>query len=274
MDYRVTLEEYSGPLDALLALIEERKLEITSLSIAHVTEDFLLYLKNLTRAADSEVASSPGDIAPSGYETYREKLRLIADFIVIASRLVLIKSKAILPDAPFTSEEEHEMQELETRLKLYRDMKPAVKALGAAWKRPLHTYSRPYLAHAMLLAVSVEAQEKLFFPGASLKAEALSLSLSQVLRGLERHVIETQVMDAEKIVTIEEEMQDIIKKLERLEQTRFDDLSRNRTRAEVIVVFLALLHLARDQAIALHQENRFSDIIVGKRMPNIAETAP
>jgi len=265
MEYRITFGEYNGPLDTLLAFIEERKLEITRVSIAQVTEDFLFYLKNLTRTADSEAVLAEGGISPSESEAYRQKLRLIADFILVASRLVLIKSKAILPDAPFTSEEEYEMQELETRLKLYRDMKPAVKALGAAWRMPLHTYSRPYLAHTALLAASSEAERGLFFPGSSLEAQGLSASLSQVLHGLERHVIETQVVDAEKIVTVEEEMQEIIKKLDRLNETHFGELSRNRTRAEVIVVFLALLHLARDQAIALHQENRFSDIIVGKR---------
>ncbi len=73
MPYELKLEKFSGPLEKLLELIEERKLAVSEVSLAQVTDDFLKYLKTLTDA--------------------HADLRMIADFIVTASRLILIKSK-------------------------------------------------------------------------------------------------------------------------------------------------------------------------------------
>ena len=99
MPYELSLEYYKGPLDKLLELVEEKKLEITQISLAEVTADFLNYLKTLDES--------------------RANHSLIADFLVVASKLVLIKSKMLLPSLPLDEEEESDIRNLEERLKLF-----------------------------------------------------------------------------------------------------------------------------------------------------------
>jgi len=91
MNYEVKLEQFTGPLNKLLELIEARKLEITALNLAEVTEDFINYIRSLEKGADPEI---------------------LADFIVVASRLILIKSKTLLPSLELTEEEEGEIKDL------------------------------------------------------------------------------------------------------------------------------------------------------------------
>src|SRR3989338_9156814 len=103
--YEFKTEKFQGPLEKLLELIEDKKLEITEISLAEVTNDFLQYLKTLTDADNMQTnaegnAEQSGNLAVNQIEI-RENLRLLADFIAIASRLILIKSKSLLPDAPF-----------------------------------------------------------------------------------------------------------------------------------------------------------------------------
>ena len=92
--YELKLKQFSGPIEKLLELIEEKKLNITELNLAEVTADFLNYLKTV------------------------EKLdpKALADFLVVAAKLLLIKSKALLPDLKLTQEEETEIKDFTRRL--------------------------------------------------------------------------------------------------------------------------------------------------------------
>src|SRR5260221_679919 len=105
MSYELTLNQFSGPLEALLELIESKRLPVNEISLAKVTDDFLKFL-----------ADNPAiDFA------------MLADFISVASRLILIKSKSLLPDLVLTGEEEMEIKDLEKRLALYRDLRATGK---------------------------------------------------------------------------------------------------------------------------------------------------
>ncbi|MFI5205325.1 MAG: segregation/condensation protein A [Candidatus Paceibacterales bacterium] len=115
--YQLKLENYQGPLEKLLELIEEKKMEITEINLAEVTTDFLSYLQELT--SKEKIDSFDGI-----------NLRIIADFVAVASRLVLIKSKALLPGEKLTLEEESEIKELEERLKIYKEFRPVPISLG------------------------------------------------------------------------------------------------------------------------------------------------
>jgi len=84
MKYEVRLEKFNGPLDRLLELIEARQLEITQINLAEVTGDFLKYIESLGSEAGVDV---------------------FADFLVVAGKLILIKSKALLPNLDLTEEE-------------------------------------------------------------------------------------------------------------------------------------------------------------------------
>ncbi|MDP2598983.1 MAG: ScpA family protein [Candidatus Liptonbacteria bacterium] len=257
MSYELKLEKFTGPLEKLLELIEERKLEISEVSMAQVTDDFLKYLKTLT---DAHV-----------------DLRMIADFIVTASRLVLIKSKYLLPDLTLTGEEEVEIKDLERRLKLYQELRPAMKVLARLWSANGQEFSRPYFLARGFAPASPKLQRGepdagssgIFYPGTELDITNIAGALQNVFESLQAFTMETETI-REKIVSLEEKMAEIIKRFEGEAETRFTNLSSAKPRGEVIVIFLAILHLAREQLVLLEQTDKFSDIII-KKLENKTE---
>jgi segregation and condensation protein A len=106
--YNVKLEKFEGPLELLLELIEKEQLKITELSLAHVADQYLDYIKNHDSIA----------------------LENLADFLTIASRLILIKSRALLPMLQVTPEEEEEIQDLAKQLEEYKKFREASQKIG------------------------------------------------------------------------------------------------------------------------------------------------
>ena len=95
------VKQFEGPLDLLLSLIEQRQLDITTIALAEVTEQFIQYIKQLEH------------IDPTS----------LADYLSIAAKLLVIKSKAILPTLELEPEEEDAGFDLEARLILYKQFK-------------------------------------------------------------------------------------------------------------------------------------------------------
>ena len=100
-EYLVNTHIFEGPLDTLLSLIEKRKLFISDISLAQVADDYISYVKGLE---NFPIADS-------------------AHFILIASTLVLIKSKSLLPTLTLSEEEEHSIDDLQARLREYQKYK-------------------------------------------------------------------------------------------------------------------------------------------------------
>src|SRR4051812_4242556 len=97
-DFKVKMEAFEGPLGLLLNLVEKRKLFINDISLSKVADDFISYVREL---GNFPIAES-------------------AEFILVASTLLLIKSKSLLPTLDLTSEEQDSIEDLEKRLKLYQ----------------------------------------------------------------------------------------------------------------------------------------------------------
>ncbi len=245
-------------MDKLLELIEEKKLEITEISLAEVTNDFLQYLKVLTAAKDSASAQEGFVVNPL---EIRENLRLLADFIAIASRLILIKSKSLLPDAPLTSDEEAEIKDLEIRLKIYRALKPAMKLLEKRWGEGEREFSRPYFLNASFPRAA--SGMNAFFPGGNLSMESLIASVERIAAVVQKFTAEEDTI-AKEMVSVEEKMKEIIERLEKFSEVSFSHFSGDRSRSEIIAAFLAILHMAHDQLIFLEQKAGFSDIMIKK----------
>lgn len=241
MIYELKLSNYSGPLQKLLDLIEEKKLDISEISLAEVTDDFLRYLEKISKIEEAS----------------EENIRLLADFVAIASRLILIKSKALLPEVVFKEDEEEKIKDLEDRLRLYREFKPAIKNVARLWKENREEFSRPYFLNA-----AHWAGVNIFFPG-KVSAEKLNDAMNRLWNNLSGLIEESRVI-REKITTLEETIKDVIKRLNELQEISFAKMSETKSRAETIVTFLAILHLAREQLIFIEQNGHFSDIIIKK----------
>lgn len=233
--YQVQLPVFEGPLDLLLQLIEREKLDISAISLAQVTDQFLAYVRQL-----EEVAA----------ET-------LADFLVVAARLVWIKSRLLLPRPPAPPEEEEEdpAEVLARQLREYKRFKEAAAVLRDIEERGLHTYLRE--------ADLPELERRLDAEGASL-AELLSAA-QKALLGL---------TDAPKadlpgglVVPFTLTIQDQIRHIRAVTAggnriTFRSLLSQARHRLEVIVTLLAVLELIKRDLAQVTQERAFGEIYI------------
>ena len=227
MVYEISLNNFSGPLQKLLELIEERKYEVTTVNLAKVTGDFLDYVRTVEK-------SEP---------------RLLADFVAVAARLILIKSKTLIPDLELTSEEENDIRDLELRLKLYREFKLAEPGFSALWKRSLISFAKEPTP-------AIEAS--LFYPPKDITAETLLIAASSLNESLIAQRIEEEKYET---VNFEEFVADLSKRISG-KMSHFSVLAESKEKKEVILLFLALLHLLKDSKVSIDQESQFADIII------------
>ena len=245
MEYEIKLEQFSGPLGKLLELIEAEKMGIDEVSLAKVTDGFLKYLEQFRQKGEGE-------------ERFRVDLRVLADFIAVASKLIFLKSKHLLPGLTLTGEEEADIKDLEERLKIYQQLKPALKHLQKIWRSSHKSFSRPYfLGKGMGLA----AGQTFFYPGNTIEVPALRAALEKIFDTVKTYAFETETIK-DKIITLEEKISEVLGRIQNEGNLQFKKLATEKSRAEAIVVFLAILHLAREQLVLLEQMENFSDIMV------------
>jgi segregation and condensation protein A len=245
MEYEIKLEQWSGPLEKLLELIEGEKLGINDVSLAKVTDGFLKYLEKFREGGEGE-------------ERFRVDLRILADFISVASKLIFLKSKYLLPGLALTDEEEEDIKDLEERLKIYQQIKPALKLLQKLWRTSHKSYSRPYFLGKGL---GIAAGQSFFYPGDGLAASEMHFALSKIFDNVKTYAFETETIK-EKIITLEEKIKEVLGRIQAEGNMQFKKLSTEKSRSEAIVIFLAILHLAREQLVLLEQMENFSDIMV------------
>ncbi len=234
--YELKLESYKGPLEKLLELIEEKKMEITSVNIAEVTGDFLQYIEKLG--------------------TDEKTREYIADFLVVASKLILIKSKVLLPSLPLTEEEESDISNFESRLKLYQELKHAQPHIKDGWKE------FPQMMHREFLMT----MGALFYPPKRLTSEDLHNSVQKAFGELQKVIRPVAFIKAE-MINLKEKINEVFSRLSELPML-FKNLHEGKTKGEVVVLFLAILHLIKDQLVDVTQEEHFSDITVAKTQKN------
>jgi segregation and condensation protein A len=230
MTYEISLDNFSGPIHKLLELIEERKYEVTTVNLAKVTGDFLDHVRTVER-------SEP---------------RLLADFIAIAAKLILIKSKSLIPDLELTPEEEADIQDLELRLKLYKEFKTSETNIDTLWKKGYISYARE---------PSSALDTPVFYPPRSLTAESLLLSVSSLHETLSAYQNEEERYE---VVNFEEYVGDLFSRVSG-KISKFSSLSESKEKKEVILLFLALLHLLKDSKISIDQEGQFTEITISPK---------
>lgn len=237
MSYEVKTQQFSGPLDKLLQLIEEKNLEITQVSLAEVTADFLNYVKTVGEK------STPA---------------ILADFLVVAAKLVLIKSKALLPMLELSQEEEGEIHDLESRLRIYREFKAAGEHIAKLWGKNKIAYGRP-----LFLSLGDSA---IFYPPSGLKLGDLSRAIKNLAISLQALLPETQKVK-KAIITIEQKIEELLNKFKGSEASgrhSMKTMAKEKSREEIIVLFLAILHLLKDKMIFVEQRGHFEDIVIEK----------
>lgn len=231
MPYEIKTEHFAGPLEKLLELVEAQDLDVTLISIARVTGDFINYIKTLGDKVDHKT---------------------LADFVAMASRLILIKSKALLPNLELTKEEEADIKDLENKLSLYKEFKNAGKLLAKLFSTGKTAYAREFL----------QDTQNVFNPPISLDNQNIFKNIRSVLGSLEflDHKEEKEV--AKILVTLEEKISELVIRMQKIDKQSFKDLAIGKSKGEIVVLFLALLHLLKTQNISMSQKNHFDDIII------------
>jgi segregation and condensation protein A len=255
MEYETRVGEFSGPLEKLLELIEAEKMDINEVSLAKVTDDFLRYLETFKGGLDVNAES-----AADAENKFRIDLRVLADFVSVASKLIFLKSKYLLPGLALSEEEEADIKDLESRLHIYQQLKPAIKLINKLWATSHHSFSRPYFIGRGTGSVPGQT---MFYPGENLTIEALITAIGGILDTIKTYDLETETIH-EKIITLEEKITEVLGRIQKGGDMHFNQLSGDKSRGEMIVVFLAILHLAREQLVLLEQMDNFSDIMVKK----------
>jgi len=248
MEYKVNLEKFSGPLDLLFSLIEEKKMAINEISLAQVTDQFLGYFKKL----QEDALNKPESISSTDYQ------RILADFLVIASRLILIKSRSLLPNLVLSREEEDDIKELEERLKIYQQIKIWGRELGKWAKgRPLYLSRESYFN---LPAV--------FYPPKNIYPDNLTKIYKEFLKTLPQ-IEKLEEQSLQRVVTLDQKIQELKTRINTAVEASFADISNGvKTKIDIILSFLAVLMLFRSRILELSQDKLFGDIKIKQCVNN------
>lgn len=230
MAFAVKLEKFEGPLDLLLELIEAAKLDISQVSLAKVTDEYLRRLQEHP------------DIPPEE----------LADFLVVASRLLYIKSRILLPFLNLGEDEG--VGDLEAQLKIYKEYLDASKNIASMIGKRRFLFVHEKLPHI----------EIGFAPPKKLAAAQLAELFRGILRRLDVIVRLPQAV-IEKTVSIQEKIGQIQEIITRAAKMTFRELlASTESRIEIVVSFLALLELVKQRSVSVTQEQLFEDITIEK----------
>jgi len=230
MDFK--LEQFEGPLGLLLSLIEKEEMDITQVSLAKVADQYIDFIKSRENINPDEMA----------------------DFLVVAAKLLLIKSKALLPF--LYPEEEKEIEELEEQLRMYKEFLEAAKKIEKIIGKKKFMFPREFNRKAILANVN------LFSPPKNLTKEAMLIIINDIIN----HLSVPLKLDEEKMeykISIEEKILFIQKSLiERIKLNFSNMIKGAKSKTEAIVSFLALLELLKQQEIFAEQDELFHDILI------------
>jgi segregation and condensation protein A len=233
LNYTVRTSVYEGPLDLLLDLIERAELDITSVSLATVTDQYLTSIKELEQLNADELSA----------------------FLVIAAKLLQIKSEALLPRPPVRAPGEEDIaRSLVDQLKLYKRFKEIGSWLNERQEANLRTFLR--------VAPPPKVEPKLDLSNITLERLVVA---AQEAFAKERIKQPLGVIIAPPRITIREKIDLITRTMNETGRSTFRALlDEGASRLEVVVTFLAMLELVKRYRIQARQEGLFSDIEIDR----------
>ncbi|NOY06544.1 MAG: segregation/condensation protein A [Chlorobi bacterium] len=239
--YKVKVPNFEGPLDLLLFFIKRDELDIYDIPIAHITKEFLEYI-HLMKMLDLELAG---------------------EFIVMASILMQIKVRMLLPKSKIDEDDEEEAEdprtELVRRLLEYKRYKEVAQQMRGLEEEQRRRFFRRYFKS------DVRLQEELS-EGEILK-DVTMYDLIRAFRRALQNVPRTTPHTVEEIpYTIEEQGRIIMQKFENRDEFSFDELMMELPdKVAIVVTFVALLELMRAQSVMIRNHTVFNSFVIVKR---------
>ncbi|WP_353892322.1 segregation/condensation protein A [Proteinivorax hydrogeniformans] len=232
MEFKVKLEQFEGPFDLLLHLVEKAEVDINEISISQITDEYLRYVEEL------------------------EKLDLegVSEFLVVAATLIDIKSRSLLPKRKKIISENEEIEDpreqLVRRLLEYKRYKEVSTILEEMAERQNAFHTRP---------PEVIKEKK----------GPVKLSLNSLYSAFQRALDKSPIKEEKphevkkEKITIDDKMVTLKKKLYKSKSLSFNDIMLEcKSREEMVLTFLAMLELIRVNEISVTQKEYFGDIII------------
>jgi segregation and condensation protein A len=233
----VKVEKFEGPLGLLLKIIEKEEMDITQICLAGIADQFVNYIRS----------SNKNEIDPEE----------MADFLVVAAKLLLIKSKALLPY--LLPDEEEDIEELEQQLKMYKEFVEAAGKIEKMLGKKKFMFAREFNRKVVL------ATTKSFSPPKKIESRDMALAFEALLtriqpaEKIEEDTIEDEINIDDRIDSLKEQL---IKKI----TISFNKVMANsKNKTEIIVNFLAMLEMMRQREVNLSQDHMFGDITINKK---------
>ena len=229
--YAVKTEFFEGPLALLLDLVEKRKLFVNDVSLSSVTDDFIEYINTHEEFPISESA----------------------EFIVVASTLMLIKSRSLLPSLELTDEEKESIDDLEERLRLYSQAK----------ELSLHV-KKLFGKNVIFEKLPSKSQVVVFSPDKHTNLAEIAMALEKVVESLPKKDVLPKAT-VRKIISLEEAIEKLAERISRSTKMSFNDFYKSNidpkigmtyeNKVTIIVGFMAMLELVKRGAIRVSQES-------------------
>ena len=235
-NFRVKIGEFEGPLGLLLNLIEKRKMHISQVSLAQVTDDYVNYLKTQTGSS----------------------MEALANFIMVASTLMLIKSLALLPGLQLSEEEKENVTDLEDRLKCLKRVRDLSRHLKERFGQNIIFGREEGSAPVIVFSPTKE------------------ITLAGMLKAIKNLVTNFPIKEIlpqtiiKKVISLEEVISDLAGRVERAIRLSFSDFVKDKKdKINVIVSFLGMLELVKQGAINIEQKAHLAEIEMENKMVGI-----
>lgn len=232
--YQIKTDVFEGPLELLLDLVEKRKLFINEISLAQVADDYIAHLKQFEKM--------PVDF--------------VSNFLIVASTLILIKSKSLLPTLSLTEEETKDIDELERRLKEYqriRELSMHVKQL--------------FGANVAFPKGQAREREVVFTPSEEISTQSIFGAIQAVILHFPKKITLPKVV-VKKVISLEDMMDRLSTRITSSLKMSFREFAGvgKEEKVNIIVSFLAMLELVKQGMIAVTQGGHGDDIQIETNM--------
>ena len=237
--YAIKIDNFEGPLDLLCHLIDINEMNIYDINLSEITEQYIAYLK----------------------EQERLNLEIASEFLIMASTLLYMKSKKLLPKQE-DDEEELSEEELIRRIIEYKKFKEISKVLKDNYKKNSKRYFKMKQEEIQLPKQTFQKEyDKNIIPDIYKKlVERTSVKLNKNAKNIEKIAITDNYTVASKV----KEMFKVLVKQKKFIFNKLFSLTKH-NKQEVVTAFSGLLELSRRSKIETTQENLFGDITVKKR---------
>lgn len=228
--FLIKTQNFEGPFSFLLELIKQKKFSINDISLGEITNKYIAFIKN-----------------------NEFKLMEVSSFIVIASTLLLIKSRTLIPQLPISEEEEQDIDLLKFRLKYLREIQSISEVLK------LNIYKNVLIKKKFKKNIIIKFQ-----PNQNINIKKLLLSLDDLVNN-STNKIDLPKEKIKKQLSLKEVIDRINEKINRFLKLNFSELIVGKNKKDISVNFLAILELFKNQKIELIQEKNFDEILIHQK---------